>query len=86
MTRTFVARAASMVIIAMAATSLPTPVSASSTIRTIRVARAFGPCPPPVAEQLTAVAEKACKRQGKDYVVTYMSCTDGVADFNYACI
>jgi len=50
----------------------------------------MGECPPYVALQLTAIAEKDCKRQGKDYVITYMNCTGdgsgGNADFAYTCI
>ena len=50
----------------------------------------LGECPPYVAQQLTSIAEKDCKRQGKEALITYMSCTGdgsgGNADFAYTCV
>ena len=77
MTRNLIVSAASMVTIVMGATLLATPA---------RAANASGECPVTVAQRLTSVAEKACKAQGKDFVVTYMNCENGVADFGYACV
>jgi hypothetical protein len=77
MTRKLVVSAASMVTIVMGATLLATPA---------RAAGADGECPLTVAQRLTAVAEKACKVQGKEAVITYMNCENGVADLAYACV
>jgi hypothetical protein len=51
-----------------------------------RGAAALGPCPPGTAMELTAIAEKQCKREGKDYLITYMNCVDGVGDIQYICV
>jgi hypothetical protein len=46
---------------------------------------AMGDCPMKVAQDAMSVAEKACKQQGKEAVITYLSCTDGVAELHFAC-
>jgi hypothetical protein len=66
-----------MAIIAMGATVLATPA---------RAGVADGPCPRRIADQLISIAEKACKAQGKEMVVTWMNCENGVADFAYECV
>jgi len=45
----------------------------------------MGDCPLKVAEDAMSVVEKACKESGKEAVITYLSCTDGVADLHYVC-
>ena len=77
MTRNFITSAASMVTIVMGATLLATPARAAS---------ASGECPVTIAQRLTSVAEKACKAQGKEFLITYMNCENGVADIGYVCV
>ena len=74
--------AASMVIIVMGGTFLARPA---------RAAGNMGPCPTKVAEDLMSVAEKTCKKQGKEVLVTWMDCTgdgsgSGSGDFAYECV
>lgn len=82
MKKQLVVCAASLAVIVMGATFLATPA---------RAAAALDPCPNRVAQELMSIAEKTCKRAGKEALITWMNCTGdpsggGTADFAYECV
>lgn len=46
----------------------------------------WGDCPAKVAQQAVSVAEKQCKLQGGEVLVTYLNCEDGTASMNWLCV
>jgi hypothetical protein len=53
---------------------------------TTRSFAGYGECPAQVARDAMSVAEKACKRQGGEMVVTYMDCENGEISMRYVCM